>query len=188
VEFFDGTFSDTEWSDETVEGRSTGDNSFTASQEPSGGNQGPYRGMTLTIGEGQVALWQLNLQNSVSWNPADGAICGLVAQMDVTNFEAGTAEAVYSMAFRQDGKVFWSEQFYVNVEGWLTIEPPVGEGDFTLFDPLSDPAAPDFSPAGPPIEFGFLAGAAGNNDTGAPRVFNYGVDNWRFAVCLCASQ
>jgi len=189
VEFFDGTFVNENWSDELVDGRSNGDNNeFDAAQLTSGGNPGAYRGMTLTIGEGQVALWQLNLKDTATWNPAtDGAICGLLAQMDGTDRNAGTAETIYSMAFKQDNTVYWSDRFRVNVDGWLTMTPPVDEGDFTQFDHLDMPRDPDFSDTGLPIAFGFLAGAAGNNDTGAPRVFNYGVDNWRFAVCLCAS-
>ena len=190
MEFFDGTFVNEDWSDELVDGRSNGDdNSFTADQLTIGGNLGAYRGMTLTIGEGQVALWQLNLKDTATWNPAtDGAICGLLAQMDGTDRDAGTAETIYSMAFKQNNTVYWSDRFRVDVDGWLTMTPPVDEGDFTQFDHLDMPRDPDFSDAGAPIAFGFLAGAAGNNDTGAPRVFNYGVDNWRFLVCLCATQ
>jgi len=186
--FFDDTFLEAAWSTEIVEGRSMGMNSFEVRQEPSGGNTGDdpdeYRGLTLTIGEGQVALWLLNLKEDATWNPADGAICGLSAQLDGTDKDAGTAETLYSMAFRQGGRVFWSELFHVYVDGWLTMSPK-NEDDFKLFDPLSDPVEPEFSRAGAPIEFGFLAGAGTNNTTGASRTFQYGVDNWRFVVDLC---
>lgn len=197
--FFDDTFLDTAWSDELVAGRSMGTNSFAEHQETTGGNTGgnpdPYRGMTLTIGEGQVSLWQLNLKDGATYDPAKGAICGLLAQMDGTDLNAGTRETIYSMAFRQDGSVFWSDLFRVDCatnsrcvegEGWLRMSP-VDEADFTLFDPARSPG-PDFTTAGAEIEFGFLAGAAGNNDTGAPRTFQYGVDNWQFVVCVCAPR
>jgi len=183
--FVDGDFSGG-WTDEVVPGRSKGtDNSYAVSRESTGGNPDAYRRIDLTIGLGQVALWVLNMKKDAMWDPAtQGGICGIRARMDGTDKDAGTTETIYSMALRQEGKIYWSEDFRVNVEGWKTMDP-ADETAFIQWDPFGL-TGPDLSASGKPIQFGFLAGASGNNTTGNPRTFKYGVDNWRFVVCPCS--
>lgn len=183
----DDDFADDDWTWELVPERNVGDNnSFSATQSPQGGNLGAYRKMTLTIGEGQVTLWVLNIKTSATWNPAtDGAICGIRAALDGTDKDAGTAATFYSLAMKQGTRIFWSDRFEVNVEGWA--RESVDESAFKQFSPLSGPGSLDFSTGGEAIHFGFLVGASGNNTTGAPRVFTYGVDNWRFEICPCTN-
>jgi hypothetical protein len=179
----DDSFSSADW--DITRSAESGTNSFTAAQQPTGGNPGAYSETLITNHENS-SLIVLHLKKSAAYDPsAQGALISIDARLDAAWTEPApktpNRQAAAALVIVQDGTVYWNERVFAGSnEGWKA-HAATNLSAFVKFTGAG-PSTPDFSSAGKSMQFGFLVAAS--HTTGVPTTTRYeGIDNWHFKVC-----
>ncbi len=173
-------------------------------QELSGGNPGAYlfgADTSTPINAANIissGFIEGHLFNDYSYNPAQGAINGLVVSFDVNilycadyYYNGAVNPPSFGVLLEQGGQYFTTSNFYnyggeTTTPGWVhfSLENEITAGDF-------DPYSPNFTTSGAPIEFGFYVEGYNpsthqfSRTTGLPAAtnfFEWGVDNFSVRV------
>ena len=189
IVFFDDTFTDANW-DLTPLAHNTG--STSAVQQASGGNLGAFRKVTTNVGPapaGEAAqILGFNRNLLATFDPG---LLGAIASLDysedailLNGFGDGQASGP---ALRQNGQVYIRYAVFAKDADWT----PKGfsgltQNSFSLVN-LTDTTIvdgtqhPDFSAAGPPIDFGFFRFNSTCLGCGSYSIIA-GIDNWRVSI------
>jgi hypothetical protein len=179
VVFSDTEFALSDWSADLMATTSS-PAAFQVAQVPSGGDPGAYRYTVHTYAGGNINVRQLYLP--AAYEPArSGAIRSLDYSYDVL---ANSGRAVeVSLLLVQGGVEYWIPGNLATFSGWSPIgEHAIGPDRFSIVRGIG-PTYPDFSSAGPPIQFGVItsnSGLAGGPVTSR----DVSLDNWRVVLSL----
>jgi PEP-CTERM motif-containing protein len=181
VVFSDTEFANADWSALILQ--SSGPATFTAQQQPSGGNPGAYRELRQNFG-GPAAgdsITTGHQRNVALYNPAtQGAISEVDFAFDLLLLDGGASLAVaYGALLVQAGSYYVAGSELTTTSSWTShVIASLEASDFgKIFG--SGPSNPDFSSTGTPVFFGYYAG----NGTafGATSTLS-GLDNWLVTV------
>jgi hypothetical protein len=181
VQFFDGTFNNSDWLATEVVDTVTGGGTFTASQVATGGNPGSYRAFSFS-GNAPGDYMVGHLRIGATYNPSQqGAIAQINYSFDLNYFDAGPGKvAPYALLLVQNGTHYESSFNSAESNMWTTVQQTgLTSANFTR-RAGPGPFNPDFSASGSVIQFGYYfgvmltAGTFVNEDSG--------LDNWSVTV------
>ena len=173
--FYDGTFSDSDWTGTKIYDTTAGQSAtFSASQTASGGNPGAFRETIQDYGTGGIRVGDLD--SNFIFNPAtQGAIASIDFSYDSDAFATGISGAIgYGLVVFQNGSFYASDaEDVVTANQWNTFSHTgLSATDFTLVGGSSNP---DFTDTGSPIEFGYYTSNGTGFGTGHT---DSGIDNF----------
>lgn len=180
VTFSDGTFNLGDYNITTYSNLPPPD-TVTLSQNTSGGNPGDFlaQNFSLTGAVQGAEVVSALINKGWTYNPSmEGAISGINFSIDKFTSTTFTSEAG-TLAALQDGKFYiFSVLGTVDVGAWETIAKEgitasSGWEVVNLTNGIISPGAPNFTPNGDPLSFGFAIGATGT----LSGVFTAGADN-----------
>jgi hypothetical protein len=182
--FFDGTFSNSDWSEVLYVNGNGGSSS--AAQTASGGNPGSFYQVTTSVNPGPACGAGVYLRNGFTYSPStQGAIYNLDYSVDLIAISLyGEAEPVVS----QNGNIYFGPELYTTAGTWQTLtETNLMAADFARLitgTPNGELGAdgtshPDFSTNGSPITFGFIVP---DSSMTTPYTTIGGVDNYTLTV------
>jgi PEP-CTERM motif len=190
VTYSDSTFLDANWVGHNVLDTTAAHNAtFSAAQNLSGGNTGPYRETQLSYSSSGNGISQgdfiVQLMAGATYNPhTSGAITSLSFSLDslIASSSGGTPPLIVGLVILQNGS-YWSDNSLVNTAGsWVTTsEPTLVANDFQLIVSTST-IRPDFSTSGTLMSFGYITGSSYTSDVPAVLSLDTGADNFSVTV------
>ncbi len=159
----DADFSAADWVSRILKATS-GNGTFTAVTESSGGNPGSYRHVIHNIQGDSLTVTHLRLTGPLlSYSPGEqGAIRAITYSFDAKVIQ-GAAGQSYQLLLYQNGTTYAASPVHKTdgLTSWTTIASPnsIDSGQFSRIDGTGPPN-PDFSASAPSIYFGYLTSNA----------------------------
>ncbi len=185
----DGDFNASNWVSKKLT-ESTGDGTFTATTESSGGNPGSYRHVVYHVQGGTLMVSHVWL---TGYSPAQQGPIRVVKYSFDLKVIHGTAGQSYQLLLYQNGTIYVAPRVHKTdgLTSWVNIAAPdnLGAGQFTKIDGPGA-ANPDFSTNGATIYFGYLTNNTipqtcnmyyCNPDT-SPITLDTGIDNFQVTI------
>jgi len=186
LSLFDETFDEADWvHTKIIDSTSGAAGTFTAMQESTGGNPGPYQSGTHTWNNGYIAIAHIFSGAGVYDPGTQGALALLDWSVDLgvpvsTNTEFTDVAA--TLVVMQGGNFYLPDPFSAlpfasHGGGFTQLEQSLVEGDLVLAlgSGVDLNSHPDFSSSGAPLSFGF---ATVNSATGS-RTTHWVADNYQ---------
>ena len=179
----DGRLDPSAWSHGIVEGRSRGRRiGYVSAQatDPATGNV--FRRVAMDVAGGEE-IWVAHWHRDAVWRATDHPRpCGVEVAAAISDVDQtpSSRHAILTLIAEQDGRVYWTERLFVNVEGWRAWSPPATIDDFRPFDPAEGPPISLDDDAGP-VRFGFAVGASRPAGLGLTTT-TYRVDDFDWSI------
>jgi hypothetical protein len=179
ITYSDGTFAPSSWTFTTdiIIGSSA-----SATQQTSGGNPGYCRQVKINVAAGNFAqVYAFNMMAAATLTPATQGAISLLTYGEDRN---APTDQEFGPAVYQGGIYYYANAGYYPTNGWSTL-PPTAFASTSFVTPTSSTSHPDFTSAGAPLEFGFVA-INNNGEDGSAFSTTTEYDNFQISLTTVA--